>query len=177
MRKIWLTTSPVLWLGMTAATLAEGGPTTFEDVFVAVDGRAVQVPAGLAAEACDLDDITVQQVAATLFEETGLDPLLVFATSDGAAAADALAPDDEGEEGGAVTVDAGAEGDLAREGEVGTDGLRDVELTAAETDRALSEAPGAPASSAELEAQFLSLAVCELDSARALQLGLSGEGD
>ena len=70
-----------------------GGQGAFENVFVDVEGSAVQVPAALAAEACGLDLATLQTTAQTRLDEAGMDaamiPGLVTANAASAAGIDA----------------------------------------------------------------------------------------
>jgi hypothetical protein len=97
MKLSFLTASTAALLLSSTALLAQdapaGGQGAFENVFVDVEGSAVQVPAALAAEACGLDLATLQTTAQTRLDEAGLDaaaiPGLVTANAASAAGIDA----------------------------------------------------------------------------------------
>jgi hypothetical protein len=69
MRLSTLTASTATLLLSSTALLAQeaqqSATTGFQNVYVDVDGSAVQVPVDLAAQACALDAATLQQVAQT----------------------------------------------------------------------------------------------------------------
>ena len=77
----FLTASTAAFLLSSTALLAQdapaGGQGAFENVFVDVEGSAVQVPVALAAEACGLDVATLQTTAQTRLDEAGIDPAII----------------------------------------------------------------------------------------------------
>ena len=72
---------------------------TQDQVYIDVDGAAVQVAAALAAEACELEEAAVLEMAATKMEESGLDPTTIGGTtaSEGAADGAEVIPDESNE--------------------------------------------------------------------------------
>jgi len=111
MRRSILTASTAALLLSSTALMAQEaqstGPNGFANVFVDVDGSAVQVPVDLAAQACALDALTLQQVAQTRLDDAGM-----MASS---------VP-------GLVTADAGSAAGLDASG-----GLSDIEATPTDT--------------------------------------------
>lgn len=97
MRLSTLTASTATLLLSSTALLAQeaqqSATTGFQNVYVDVDGSAVQVPVDLAAQACALDAATLQQVAQTRLGEAGMDaesiPGLMSADAGSAAGIDA----------------------------------------------------------------------------------------
>jgi len=97
MKLSFLTASTAALLLSSTALLAQDPPAgsqgAFDNVFVDVEGSAVQVPVDLAAEACGLDVATLQTTAQTRLDEAGMDattiPGLVTANAATAAGIDA----------------------------------------------------------------------------------------
>jgi len=77
MRLSIITASTAALLMSSTALFAQeaqtNGPSNLDNVFVDVDGSAVQVPVALAAEACGLDEAGLQQLALTRLNEAGMD--------------------------------------------------------------------------------------------------------
>jgi len=96
MRRSILTASTAVLLVSSGALFAQDAQQSgqsFENVFVNVDGSAVQVPVDLAAQACALDTVSVQQMAQTRLDEAGVTgssiPGLMTADAGSAAGLDA----------------------------------------------------------------------------------------
>ncbi|WAJ26648.1 hypothetical protein [Antarcticirhabdus aurantiaca] len=72
---------------------------TEDQVYIDVDGAAVQVDTALAAEACELDQAAVVEMSAAKMEESGLDPKSRgnMAASEAAAEGTTAAPDKSNE--------------------------------------------------------------------------------
>ncbi len=154
MRYAILTASMAVLFASTSTLVAQDGagtPTSndHEDVYINVDGAAVQIPIALAAEACGLDEAAVMETAATRMEESGLDA---------APAPDATASADEGSvEGSSVEPSSGSES-------VATpDQSNETVTTAQGTADPSTSNPGD---------EMLALAVCEIDVETAGNLGI-----
>jgi hypothetical protein len=121
MRRSIFTASAAALLLSSGAVLAQeaqqSGQTSFDNVFVDVDGSAVQVPVDLAAEACALDVTTLQQVAQTRLDEAGMTassiPGLMMADAGSAAGLDASGGVSDIEASPMDAADAGASMDSA----------------------------------------------------------------
>ena len=93
----------VLLVSATALVAQEATPApdmaTGDQVYIDVDGAAVQVDAALAAEACGLDETAVMEMAATKMEESGLEPTTMAGstTSQDATGGAGATPDESNE--------------------------------------------------------------------------------
>src|SRR3712207_5837312 len=79
MKLAYLTASTAALLLSSTALMAQSEPAqNIENVYIDVGGTAVQVPIGQAAEACAMDEATLQQVAQTRLADSGLDPAVIY---------------------------------------------------------------------------------------------------
>ncbi|WP_210529811.1 hypothetical protein [Rubellimicrobium arenae] len=235
MKLVHLTASTAaLLLSSTALFAQQGTSQNLDNVYIDVGGTAVQIPVAQAAEACALDEATIQQVAATRLQESGMDPAVVYGlgneTADvsgsGAAmdsagadamnstdmAADSAATTGEAMDStgaGTATADAGAgsaSGSMESSGgaTAGTDmaatdsgamgtqsgagaatdstgmATADAGATGAEGDLSgtisNTQATAADTSATGGQDPMLALAVCQVDQARATELGIDASG-
>jgi hypothetical protein len=134
--------------------MAQEAEAEMENVYVEVDGAAVQVAAALAAEACGLEEAAVLETAAERLKESGLDLSTMQP-----AGAEAEAPE------------AGDPAPAAEETETASDG--EGAALPDESNLTVTTAQGtADPSTAEPGDEMLPLAVCRIDVERAAELGI-----
>jgi len=228
MKLAYLTASSAALLLSSTALLAQSEPAqNLENLYIDVGGTAVQVPVAQAAEACALDEASLQQIAQTRLAESGLDPAVVYglgnenpdamASTDTAAAGtttdDAAGAETLGEMGGTdstTAADAGtstestdaANGDMASADASGTAGSgTGSDMAAADTTGTVDSTTGAAGTTGSTDTTadaggvtgdvqnvaptaadtsgadpMLQLAVCQVDQARATEIGIDMSG-
>lgn len=167
---------PVILL-LTAPLAAQGTEPAFENVYVDVEGAAVQIPVALAAEACGSDEDTIRADALRLLEESGSgiallaqrplgnasDPAQAVTGVEATAAETGTQPD-----GASAT----AEGQSAAAAGSGS-GVPTADADEAPSNETVTTAQGtADPSTAEPSGEFLALAVCQVDVEAAASLGI-----
>ncbi|TNC71988.1 hypothetical protein [Rubellimicrobium roseum] len=233
MKLAYVTASTAALLLSSTAVFAQQDPAQeLSNVYIDVGGTAVQVPVAQAAEACAMDEATIQQIAQTRLSESGLDPAVVYGLGNETGAvptdtADTGAPPldevgttgDTADAGGTMGAapDAATGSDMASVDAAGTDG---AETTGTGTDMATADATGTidsttgaagttgstditadasgttdaadddlasgveniestaaeTATAGAMDDAMLQLSVCQLDQARATELGIDMSG-
>lgn len=151
MRYAALTAAAATLLAASSPLFAQegaGAPASEDQVYVDVDGAAVQVPVALAAEACGMDETAVMEAAAARSHEGGHE-----ASSTSNAAAPSAGG---GAEGSSTEPASGSEA-------AATDESNETVTTAQGAADPSTAAPGD---------EMLSHAVCRIDVAKAGDLGI-----
>lgn len=160
MKLACITASTAALLLSSSALMAQSDPAqNLENVYLDVGGTAVQVPIAQAAEACALDEASLQQIAQTRLADSGLDPAVIYGlgnenpdamasagtTTDDTAAAEAL-----GEMGGSdETSTAAADSGAAASGTMDSTGAASNEMASAEASGTMDSGTGSDMASAD----------------------------